>query len=270
MSLRLAPPELPLGGDATGGVVRVGDTVRRPVRPSTPSVHALLRHLEAATFDRAPRVLGVDERGREILTYVDGIVPARPLPAYAISDDSLAELARLLRRFHDAAASFTPSEGAVWEDGSAPDGEPELIGHCDVTPQNVVFRAAPGGGPVPYALIDFGMARPTTRLYDVVTTLRHWAPIADPLDRDPLQRALDAGPRLRIFCDAYGLTARDRLRLLATARTRFDRSYAVMRRKARTEGGGWARLWADGAGQRIRRGAAWLDANEDALHAHLI
>nr|BFE82330.1 hypothetical protein GCM10020093_049310 [Planobispora longispora] len=47
--------EIPLlGGDVTDGVVRVGDTVRRPTRPSTPSVHALLRHLEAAGFEGAP------------------------------------------------------------------------------------------------------------------------------------------------------------------------------------------------------------------------
>jgi len=37
------------GGDVNVGehiVVRVGDTVRRPVGPRTPAVHALLRHFE--------------------------------------------------------------------------------------------------------------------------------------------------------------------------------------------------------------------------------
>ena len=71
--------EIPLlGGDMTRGVVRVGGTVRRPVRPHTPAVHALLRHLEAADFEGAPRVLGVDARNREVLTYLPGVVARRP------------------------------------------------------------------------------------------------------------------------------------------------------------------------------------------------
>ncbi|WP_433500222.1 phosphotransferase [Sphaerimonospora sp. CA-214678] len=276
MSTRTDPQEIPLhGGDVTEGVVRVGDTVRRPMRASSPSVHALLRHLEAAGFDGAPRVLGIDDLGREILTFVEGRVPMRPLPDYAATDETLVELARLLRCFHDAAASFTPPPGALWEIGSAPDDAPELIGHCDVTPDNVVFReprAAPGMSvrPVPYALIDFDMARPTTRLFDVLTTLRHWAPIDDPIDRDPLLREAHVGARLRLFCDTYGLARRDRLRLPELARVRFDRSYGHMRRKAQTLGGGWARMWSSGAGERIRRAADWLDANEEALRAHLV
>lgn len=271
MFARTAPSEIPLTGDVTEGVVRVGGTVRRPMRASSPSVHALLRHLEVAGFEGAPRVVGIDGLGREILTYVEGEVPTRPLPHHAVSDESLVELARLLRRFHDAAASFTPPPGAIWEVGSSPDDEPELIGHCDITPENVVFREDPRASRlVPYALIDFDMARPTTRLFDVVTTLRHWAPIADPIDRDPLQRHLDVGARLRLFADAYGLGRRDRLRLLETARIRFGRSYTAMRNRAQTHGGGWAVLWAEGAGQRMRRAAAWLDAHEDSLHSHLI
>ncbi|MDP9866048.1 MULTISPECIES: phosphotransferase enzyme family protein [Streptosporangium] len=258
--------EIPLlGGDVTDGVVRVGDTVRRPTRPSTPSVHALLRHLEAAGFGGAPRVVGLDAQGREVLTFVEGDSAVTPPAAYAVTDESLAALAGLLRRFHDASAGFVPPPQAVWEDGSNDDAAPELIGHCDVNLDNVIFRDG-----LPAALIDFDMARPTTRLFDVVTTLRHWAPIADPLDLGPLQRDLEVGPRLRLFCDAYGLASRDRRRLLDLARLRFDRSYHAMRTKALTTGGGWSRMWDGGAGERIRRACAWLETNQDELHAHLI
>ena len=59
-------------GGVTPEVVRVGDTVRRTAGPHTPAVHALLRHLEAKGFRGAPRALGFDDRGREILSYVDG------------------------------------------------------------------------------------------------------------------------------------------------------------------------------------------------------
>ncbi|MEV4092326.1 aminoglycoside phosphotransferase family protein [Streptosporangium saharense] len=258
--------EIPLlGGDVTDGVVRVGDTVRRPVRTSTRSVHALLRHLESAGFDGAPRAMGFDESGREILTYVEGESAPRPLPAYALTDESLVALAELLRRFHDASAGFVPPRGACWETGSNDDAPAELIGHCDVNLDNVIFRDG-----LPAALIDFDMARPTTRLFDVVTTLRHWAPIADPVDLEPLQADLAVGPRLRLFCDAYGLAARDRRRLLELSRLRFNRSYVSMRARAESLGGGWARMWEGGAGARIRRACAWLEKNQDRLHAHLI
>ncbi|GII03710.1 phosphotransferase enzyme family protein [Planobispora takensis] len=257
--------EIPLtGGDVTDGVVRVGNTVRRPTRPSTPSVHALLRHLEAAGFDGAPRVMGFDGQGREILTYLEGESGARPLPPYAVTDEALVALAGLLRRFHDAAVSFRPPRQAIWENGSNDDRAPELVGHCDVNLDNVIFRDG-----LPYGLIDFDLARPTTRLFDIVTTLRHWAPLADPVDLDPLQRELEAGPRLRLFCDAYGLAPRDRRRLLDLARLRFSRSYIAMRARA-ASGGGWARMWAEGAGSRIRRAGAWLDAHQDELHDHLV
>ncbi|GAA3106047.1 hypothetical protein [Nonomuraea salmonea] len=84
----------------------------------------------------------------------------------------------------------------------------------------MIFRATDPTSP--YALIDFDLARPTTRLFDIVTTLRHWAPISDPVDRTPLLRTVDVGARLRLFCDAYGLPPRDRRRLLELARLRFS------------------------------------------------
>lgn len=265
MFVGTAQPEVALlGGEVTEGVVRVGDTVRRPVRPFTPAVHALLRHLEAAGFAGAPRVLGIDEQGREILSYLPGTAAMRPLEPYMVSEESLAALARLVRRFHDAVAGFVPPPDARWSEGSGEDRAPELIGHCDITPENVIFRDG-----TPYALIDFDLARPTTRLFEVATTLRHWAPIADPVDRDPLQRTLDVGRRLRLFCDEYGLPRSDRRRLLTVLRLRFDRSYAAMRARAAAEGGGWARLWDDGAGERIRRARTWLDLHEEELDAHL-
>ncbi len=258
--------EVPLsGGEVTEGVVRVGDTVRRPVRAHTPAVHGLLRHLEKVGFDGAPRVLGIDGQGREVLSWMPGEAPGRPLPAYAAGEDALAGLARLLRRYHDAVESYGVPTDQPWDtEASNLDGAPEIIGHCDVTPENVVFRDG-----LPVALIDFDLARPTTRLYDVVTTLRHWAPIADPADRDGLLYGADVGRRMRMFCDAYGLDRDSRRELLPAARVRFDRSYRAMRTRAERLGGGWARIWHSGAGPRIRRAQDWLERHWDELDARL-
>ncbi len=61
----------PLTGDGvTQGIVRIGDTVRRPLRPFSLTVQAYLAHLRDAGFTGAPLPLGVDEQGREVLSFV--------------------------------------------------------------------------------------------------------------------------------------------------------------------------------------------------------
>src|SRR4051794_6726461 len=95
------------GGTSNHGlVVRVDDTVHRPQPPAAPAVHALLEHLERVGFDGAPRFLGIDELGREVLTYVTGDVPIDPYPTWALCDESLVSVGALLRRFHEAVRTF--------------------------------------------------------------------------------------------------------------------------------------------------------------------
>src|ERR1700750_1023228 len=56
--------EHPLGGgNVAAGVVRVGDTVRKPAGFWTPAVDALLTHVRRAGFAGAPRPLGRGARG---------------------------------------------------------------------------------------------------------------------------------------------------------------------------------------------------------------
>jgi Ser/Thr protein kinase RdoA (MazF antagonist) len=156
------PPAAELPGEAilTGGrltprLARVGDTVRRPVGPHPPFVHAVLRHLERAGFTAAPRFLGIDDRGQEILSYLDGQVPDNLDPEW--TDDQLAAAARLLHRFHDATVG-SPLAGAA-----------EVVCHGDISPVNTVFTAGR-----PAALIDFDMARPGPRICDVSYGLFLW------------------------------------------------------------------------------------------------
>jgi hypothetical protein len=109
-----AEGEHPLGGGQLSHVVRVGDTVRRSTGPWTPAVHSLLAHLERAGYRGAPRVLGIDDRKREILSFVPGEVPAPDgPPPYVWADAALAGAARLLRRYHDAVAEFVSEMIAV-------------------------------------------------------------------------------------------------------------------------------------------------------------
>ena len=75
-----APDEEVLAGGVlnAGRIVRIGDTVRRPRAGGAELHEAVLLHLERAGFDGAPRFLGVDEQGRQILSFVEGDVDAAP------------------------------------------------------------------------------------------------------------------------------------------------------------------------------------------------
>src|SRR3954462_8652981 len=98
--------ELLTGGTTNRGlVVRVGDTVRRPQRPTSSATHALLRHLADVRFTGAPRFLGVDGQGREVLSYVPGTAITPPYPASALTDEALVSVADLLRDYHRAVST---------------------------------------------------------------------------------------------------------------------------------------------------------------------
>ena len=268
-----SPAEIPLlGGDVTEGIVRVGDTVRRPLNPNSPLIHALLGHLETAGFTGAPRFLGIDAAGREVLSYVEGEVAGRPRPAWIGDEGRMVSVARLVRAYDDVAATFVPPRGISPADGfpedagipAAPPYEPELIGHVDITPENVVFRDASA-----FALIDFDLAKPATRADEMFNVMLWWAPLSDPRDVEPPLRGLDVPRRCRLLADAYGMSGTDRARVIEVAITRTRRAWHLMKRRAERDGGGWQRMWAEGVGDVIKRREAWLDTNAATLAAAL-
>lgn len=253
--------EEPLGGgDVTEGVVRVGDTVRRPVGPHSPTVHRVLEHLEQAGFEGAPRFLGIDEQGREILSYVPGEVAGRPWPAWVADEDRGLSVARLLRRLDDCLSDLGLPEDAPSLDQVGP--APTFLGHRDITPENTIFRDGEA-----VALIDFDLIRPASRVDEVVNLLLWWGAWMPVEDREPVMRSIDPAERGRLLVDAYGLSAADRAFVVPVAIDSARRSWFSMRERAETLGGGWARMWSEGVGDRIVRRQRWLDENAERLSA---
>ena len=206
--------EQPLGGNQSGSV-RVGDTVRRRAAVWTPAVHELLAHLRRVGFDAAPESLGLDEQGRAVLRFIDGVAHAGwpdPMPSWMYEDETtLAEAARLLRRYHDAVATFVPPADARWN--IVAPGAHELICHNDWAPYNALFR-----GRAPIVMLDWDSAGPGTRLWDVALAAYQWVPMypmAEEVSHRRVLTPLMRRARLGLFCGAYGeITAGDALTML--------------------------------------------------------
>jgi hypothetical protein len=226
------------GGDLNV-VVRVGDTVRRPMGDHSPAVHALLRHFEEVGFDGVPRFLGIDEQGREILSFVEGDAALAPVPA---GDDVLVDLGRFLRRMHAAVAGFEPPADAKWFSG----GEGSIICHRDLFPPNVIFR---GGKPA--ALIDWDLAGPADPLHDVISAASFWAPLRTDHESWGLPGDRRA-ERVRVLCDAYGLSADDRARFVDVTMGVRRGGYELHKQLGGEERRpGWREMWDAGSGKTI-------------------
>lgn len=258
-----AREEVLVGGTSnTGLVVRVEDTVRRPQTRASPAVHALLRHLQEQGFDGAPRHLGEDEAGREVLGYVEGEAPTAPYPGWARTDEALASAAGLLRRYHRAVEGFDPS-GHVWGSEVPAAYRGGLVGHNDPSPDNVVFRDGRAA-----ALIDFDLASPGSALWDLAMLVRLWVPLRDPVDV-PDERAGRVLERLLVAVDAYGLPRAERDRLVPAATATHGWGYDIIRAGAARGQAGYARYWTAEAQEHDRRGRRWFATEGERLAREL-
>ncbi|MBB4763133.1 aminoglycoside phosphotransferase family protein [Amorphoplanes digitatis] len=218
-----------LPGGNTGGAVRIGDTVRRAPGEWTPSVHAVLRHLEAVGFDRAPRALGFDDRGREVLSFLPGDVVGvtRPWPGWVHSDEALRQVAGWLRDFHAAMAGFVPAPEAVWREGGA--WRPGLvIGHNDAAPYNAAWADGRLAG-----FFDWDFAAPVTTEWDLAFTAFAWVPLhaRHVVAAEGFTAFADRPRRLRLFLDAYGWTGPSEV-FVEVVRQRVSASAQGIRRTA--------------------------------------
>lgn len=181
-----------------GHVVRRGQTVAREAGEWTPAVHRLLAHLVDVGVRGVPKPLAETDDEHEVLSFVEGTVPAYPMPNWVWTDVALESSARLLRRVHDATASLSP-EG-LWR---SPVRQPsEVICHNDFATYNLVFddQARAVG------IIDWDFASPGPRLWDLAYLAYRIVPLStcDWGDGFTAEERLD---RLCRLLDAYGSDA---------------------------------------------------------------
>jgi hypothetical protein len=255
----MSDEEVPLTGGNITPVVRIGATVRRATGPWTPAVHALLRHLEVVGFTGAPRVLGVDAQGREVLTYLPGEAgyydEERTVPPQLWSDAVLIDAAHLLRRFHQASSSMPPVPGAVWQLVYPDPAAHEIICHNDFAPYNCIFVE----GRLE-AVIDFDMAGPGPRVWDVAYAAYRFARLgATAVD------LAEQGRRLRLFCDVYGLA--ERATLVQTIERRVEAVATLLLERAAAGDAAFQRHVAEGHVAGYVADAAFLRHHRNTLQA---
>lgn len=227
---------LPAGRTAIG-VVRIGDTVRRPMGPHAGFTHALLKLLEQKGFSYAPRLLGVDEKGREILSFIEGeVLHGRR----DWTDGELKKIVRMIKEFHDATA------------GTELSGEKEVVCHNDLAPWNIVLDKD-----TPVAFIDYEDAAPGSRVDDLGYCMWTFLELGNSTPADIQAR------RMKMLSDAYGL--QDRARLVAAIYKQEERILAKRESLARNASRKEDREFSKERVLSIRSDIKWLLSHRSTL-----
>jgi hypothetical protein len=247
-----------LGGLEPGRVFRVGDTVRRPAGPWTPTVHALLAHLQAKDFP-APRPMGLDSQGREQLSWMPGRASNWPWPPAMLATDGARQVGVMLRAYHTAVADFMPPAPAVWRHGPQSLAAGEIALHADFGPHNLVWTGDRLSG-----VIDFELARPGLPMEDAGFAVVRAAQLRpDEQTRPPgFETPPDRAARLAAFAEGYGCTRADLVE--AAWQAQLDEVDRIQR----LGGSGvepWATFRRRGLERVARQELAWIEANAAAL-----
>ncbi len=182
------PQDLP---GKVGGATRIGRTVRRPTGPWTPAVHELLAHLAEQGLRGVPEVHGLDDDGREVLTYVEG--RGVPVDREVVLENVLTEAVTWLRDFHDVVEEFRPAGPREWRGGVAELDADRIICHHDPGAYNWIVQSGHF-----VAMVDWDMAGPGSPIDDLAFLA--WTGV-------PLYRQIgteEAARRVDLLVDAYG------------------------------------------------------------------
>lgn len=172
---------------AVGGAWRVGRTVRRPTGPWTPAVHDLLRWLADQGLGGIPHVHGIDDDGREVLSFIEG--RGVPVDREIVLDTVLVQAVQWLREYHDLAESYRPAEPQIWR-GTG--GEPvtlapdEIICHHDPGAYNWIIQSGQF-----VAMIDWDMAGPGKPIGDLAFLVWTAIPLYRDIGAEETARRLD-------------------------------------------------------------------------------
>ncbi|MFD2178433.1 phosphotransferase enzyme family protein [Veronia pacifica] len=209
-----------LSGGRERSIYRDNQTVIRPAKPWSNTIHALLTHLHLQEFTQCPHVIALTPT-EEQLSYVEGDTFDYPLNGHIASTEALISAAKLLRNLHDASIGFLKQvEKPVW---MLPAREPtEVICHGDFAPYNVALDKTSVSG-----VFDFDTAHPGPRIWDLAYSVYCWAPFKTH-EYDSMGTLEQQIERAKIFLDAYDASKEHRHTLVEFMIIRLESLIAFM------------------------------------------
>jgi thiamine kinase-like enzyme len=198
------------GGNLTS-IYKKNETVLREQKPWSSTIHRVLLHLEKVGHTNSPRFIGIDDSGKEVLSFVPGDCKFD----YPFTNDEQEQLliiknvAEMMRKYHDASLSFERTERDNWMFSYNGQLEKEVICHNDIAPYNITFV-----NDIPYGMIDFDTCCPAPRIWDIVYALYRFVPFSEKLYDSEKQEYrnydVDRDKEFRknsipVFFSAYGM-----------------------------------------------------------------
>ncbi|MFC7371606.1 aminoglycoside phosphotransferase family protein [Fictibacillus iocasae] len=246
-----------LAGGNVSSVYRVENTVRRELKPNSKNVHTLLNHLENNGFHYAPKFLGIDEKGREMLSFIEGEAGTYPLKEYMWSDDVLKDIAAVLRLYHDTVSDFPLNE--TWKPIDHTPEPFEVLCHNDFAIYNMIFKHKMMAG-----IIDFDVAGPGPRLWDIAYALYTCVPLSrfyytetgDTVFYQSSQHANRIKRRVKLFFESYGEKRNERY--LEMVLLRLEGLCKTIERKAMEGDAAFQQMIAEGHLQHYQKDISFI------------
>ncbi|ACL40927.1 aminoglycoside phosphotransferase [Pseudarthrobacter chlorophenolicus A6] len=234
------------GGNASGSVVRVGDTVRKPWLDTSPAVQDFLATLRQADVD-VPRPLGRDHQGRAVVEFVSGHSAMDHLP---LNLPDLVRVGGMIRQIHDASEAFAIPNPDSWE-MLLPAEKPDLMCHNDLAPWNLITGER-------WVFIDWDGAGPSTRLWDLAYSAQSFGLL---IEGEPVR---DAARRLRALVDGYDADASLRAALPAAMVRRTAAMHRLLESAHQSGFQPWADMFVNGHGAHWQAAARYVERNQKA------
>jgi hypothetical protein len=254
--------EILLDGGNLTKVVRVGDTVRREAGSWTPFVHFLLDHLRERGFNLAPKALGLDSTGREILSYIPGqTLFGHPWPEWVWSDELLEEAVAALADYHVKVADFRP-ESVESRLGTQPLAREQIVCHNDFAPYNCVFRDGHLVG-----LLDWDVVCVGSTTWDLAFFAWHWVPLYEPSSEIAWRTDEVCRQRLRRIVELYGLE--DRSDFLQQVVSRIEASRQGILTRAGDGDEAFRKLLQEGHVDKMQHAIEYVRENQSYLEEAL-
>lgn len=243
----MVPDEQELaGGNASGRVVHVGNTVRKPWLENSAAVQDYLAVLRSSGVD-VPQPLGKDDDGRSVVEFVAGVLALEELP---LTQDDLLRVGRMIRRIHNASEAVVISNPGAWN-MLLPAENPDLMCHNDLAPWNLVRGDR-------WVFIDWDGAGPSTRLWDLAYAAQSFGML---FEGQPVK---DAAARLSALVDGYQADESLRSALPAAMAQRTAAMFKLLESAHETGFQPWADMFVNGHGEHWRGAAQYVRQHQSA------